>query len=89
MSSSGIRSARDVSLPSGLITLSKLVEAGASPDLAERQVRAGRWQRPARGVYVTSADPLSGLALGHVAEAHVGGRVVVSGSVVLRELGLR
>ena len=89
MSSPGLRRARELSLPSGLITLSRLVDSGASPDMAERQVHAARWQRPARGVYVTSADPLSGLALGHAAEAYVAGRVVVSGSVVLRELGLR
>lgn len=73
----------------GLLTTSQLREAELDPRLAERQVRGGRWQRPARGVYAPHARPLSGLELGHAAAALAGDRVVLSGLVVLRELGMR
>ncbi len=49
----------------------------------------GALQRPARGVYVTHARELTGLELGHAAAALAGDRVVLSGLVVVRELGLR
>jgi len=73
----------------GIVTTRDLRAAGIDPRVAERQVRAGRWQRPARGVYVPHDQPLSGLTLGRVARVLAGDRVVVSGLVVLRELGLR
>ncbi len=50
--------------------------------MAKRQVLAGHWQRPARGVYVTHARELTGLELGHAAAALAGDRVVLSGLVV-------
>jgi hypothetical protein len=74
---------------SGVLTTSLLHAEGLDPRLAERQVRAGRWQRPARGVYVPHARPVTGLELGHAAAALAAERVVLSGLVVLRELGLR
>ena len=73
----------------GMITTRELLAAGLDPRVAERQVRAGRWQRPARSVYVLHDQPLSGLQLGRAAAALAGERVVVSGLVALRELGLR
>jgi hypothetical protein len=73
----------------GLVTRQQLVGAGVSPRVAEREVAAGRWQRPALGVYVTHARPLRGLDLGRTAAALAGGRVVLSGLVPLRELELR
>jgi hypothetical protein len=74
---------------SGVLTTSQLRAAGLDPRLAERQLRAGHWQRPARGVYLPHARPPTGLELGQVAAALAGERVVLSGLVVLRELGLR
>ena len=73
----------------GIVTTADLVSADLDPAVAARQVRAGNWQRPARGVYVTSDRPLTGLDLGRVAGRLAGARVVISGLVVLRELGLR
>jgi hypothetical protein len=90
MSSPGLELAQDLARTSGgVLTRSQLLRAGCSPRMADRQVRAGRWQRPARGVYVPHNRELTGLDLGHVAAARAGSRVVVSGLVVLRELGLR
>lgn len=88
MGSPGIERALALAV-SDVITSSQLRAAGLSTRIAERQVRAGRWQRPAREVYVPHARALTGLELGHVAAALVGTPVVVSGLVVLRELGLR
>lgn len=73
----------------GMVTTAQLVAAELDPRVAERQVRRRSWQRPARGVYVPHCRPLTGLDLGHVAGKVAGQRVVVSGLVVLRELGLR
>lgn len=73
----------------GLLTLSQLKAAGCSPDAAERQVRAQRWQRPARAVYALHERELTGLELGRAASLLTGTPVVISGLVVLRELGLR
>lgn len=72
-----------------IVTTADLVTAGLDPAVAERQVRARNWQRPARGVYVTSDRQLTGLDLGRVAGRLAGRRLVVSGLVVLREVGLR
>ena len=73
----------------GVVTAAQLRAAGCSPRLGERQVRAGAWQRPARGVYVVHARELTGLDLGRAAAALAGTRTVVSGLVAVRELGLR
>lgn len=73
----------------GVLTLRVLRDAGIGRDVAERQVRAGRWQRPARGIYVPHARDLTGIELGHVAAAHARSGMVLSGLVVLRELELR
>jgi hypothetical protein len=72
-----------------IVTTELLADAGVPRAVAARHVRAGRWQRPARGVYVTDARELTGLDLGRVARALTGGRVVVTGLVACRELGLR
>lgn len=90
MSSAAIRRAVELArLSHGIVTTQQLLTAKLRPAMAKRQVQAGRWQRPARGVYVTHRRPLTGLDLGHVAAALVDGRVVLSGLVVARELGLR
>jgi hypothetical protein len=68
---------------------SDLRAAGFSNDHAEREVRAGRWQRPLRGVYLPHNRPATDQELVAIAEAHAGRDFVVSGLVVLRELGLR
>ena len=73
----------------GVVTAAQLRAAGCSPRLGERQVRAGAWQRPARGVYVVHARTLTGLELARAAAALAGTRTVMSGLVAARELGLR
>lgn len=73
----------------GIVTTAEIVAAKLDPRVAERQVRAGNWQRPARGIYVPLSAELSGLDLGRVAMRLAGERVVISGLVPLRELGLR
>lgn len=71
------------------VTTAQLRNAGIDPRVAQRQLRAGHWQRPARGVYVPHRRTLSGTELGHAAAALAGGRVVVTGLVAARLLGLR
>lgn len=73
----------------GIITTAELLAGGQDPRVAERQVRAERWQRPARGVYVTHDRSLTGWELGDVARRVAGDRMVLSGLVVLSTLGLR
>lgn len=73
----------------GVVTAQQLIDGGCHPRWADRQVRRGSWQRPARGVYVPHDQPLSGLDLARAAGALAGSGVVVSGLVVLRELDLR
>lgn len=90
MGSPGISDILELARPAdGIITTADMVAAGLDPAVAARQVRVGNWQRPARGVYVTSDRALTGLDLGHVAARLAGAPLVISGLVVLRELGLR
>lgn len=73
----------------GVVTAAELAAAGCSPRLAERQVRAGRWQRTAHGVYLPHDRPPTTMELGHAAGRLTGSRVVVSGLLAVRQLGLR
>lgn len=73
----------------GVLTTTALRAAGINPRVAERQVRSGRWQRVAHGVYLPHLRDPTGLEMGHAAAALAGDDVVLSGLVVLRELGLR
>lgn len=72
-----------------VVTVTDLKAEQVSRDAAERRVRGKTWQRPARGVYVKHAEPLSRLELGHVAAAYAGDDLVLTGLVVLHELELR
>jgi len=90
MASRGITAIQELArLQDDIVTTADLVAADLDPAVAARQVRAGNWQRPARGVYATCHRELSGLDLGRVARRLTESRVVLSGLVVLRELGLR
>lgn len=89
MRSPTLATALALAASTGVVTTGQLIAAGCSPRLADRQVRAGHWQRPARSVYVPHVRALTGLDLGRAAAALAGGRVVVSGLVACRELGLR
>jgi len=90
MSSAAIRRAVHLARRShGILTTKQLRSAGFRDGMAKRQVFAGHWLQPARGVYVTHSRELTGLELGHAAVALAGDRVVLSGLVVVRELGLR
>ena len=73
----------------GVVTARELITAGCHPRWADRQVRGGAWQRPARAVYVAHDRPMTGLDLGRAARALAGTDVVLSGLVVLHELELR
>lgn len=75
--------------PGDVVTRKQLLEAGYHPRWADRQVRRGLWQRPARGTYVVGSAPLTGLDLGRVAQALADSDVVLSGLIALHELGLR
>ncbi|MCU1589053.1 MAG: hypothetical protein JWP11_309 [Frankiales bacterium] len=70
-------------------TVTDLLAEKMSRDAMERRVRSGAWQRPARGVYVLHDRLLTPVDLGHVAAAYAGKDLVISGLVVLHELGLR
>lgn len=76
-----------MSLPS-VMTSSDLARHGVSNDLAERRATARVWQRGARGIYLTHAQPPSDAELVEIARRHVGEEFVVSGTVVLRALEL-
>jgi hypothetical protein len=70
-------------------SLAELIAAGMSKDAVERRVRSGAWQRPTRAVYVKHPRPLSARELGEVARAYAGKESVLTGLLVLHELGLR
>lgn len=70
-------------------TVADLFLDNMSRDAMERRVRSGHWQRPARGIYVKHNRPLTPIDLAHVAAAYAGAELVVTGLVVLHELGLR
>jgi hypothetical protein len=57
-------------------------------DFAEREAREKRWQRGARGVYLTHPDPPTDGELCQVARAHVGEDFAVTGLLVLRAMRL-
>lgn len=60
-----------------------------SQDAAERAVRSGRWQRPAYGVYLTSAQPPTDHDLLAIAAAYVRGPFIVTGLLALRAFEVR
>lgn len=60
-----------------------------SHDAAERAVRAGRWQRPAYGIYLLSSQPPTDADLLGIAAAYVRGPFLVTGLLVLRAFELR
>ena len=69
-----------------VITTSDLRALRVHNGVAARHADAGTWQRGARGLYVTG--DLSSADLVEVARAHVGAAFVVTGLLVLAELGL-
>jgi hypothetical protein len=72
----------------GALQRAELAALGISGDAAERAVAAGRWTHLARGWYVPRPGPLTPLALARAAGVYAGIDCVVSGLVVLHELGL-
>lgn len=72
-----------------VVTAAELRQLGTSLDVADRQVRGGRWQRAARGIYLTHARSATDAELVAVARAYSGRDAVITGALVLRQLGLR
>lgn len=70
-------------------TTSDLASTGISRDAAERRVKVGAWQRPARAVYVQHGRALTPVELGHVASAYVGEPCAITGLAALHELECR
>lgn len=66
-----------------VVTVAELTKAEVSPRFAQRMVARGRWQRVARGTYVTHTRPLTNLELARAAAAYVDGRCIVTGLLVL------
>lgn len=60
-----------------------------SQDAAERAVKAGRWQRPAYGIYLTSREAPTDRDLMAIAAAYVRGPFIVTGLLALRACELR
>jgi hypothetical protein len=81
------RAALDVAR--GVHPLGHLLARGLSREAVDREVALGRWQRPARAVLVSHADPLTDVERVEVGRAHAGEDAVLTGGVVLRRLGLR
>lgn len=75
--------------PGRIVTTAQLRAAGISRRLAEREVSAARWQRGARGIYLPRPGPPVAADLVEASAAHVGGPFLVTGCLVLAELGLR
>lgn len=72
-----------------VVTAPELRRLGLALDVADRQVRLGRWQRAARGIYLTHSRAPSGGELVEVARCHAGDGAVITGMLVLHQLGLR
>jgi hypothetical protein len=71
-----------------IVTSAGLALLDVPNDRAESEVLAKRWQRGARGIYLTHPDPPTDGELCQVARAHVGEDFIVTGLVVLRALEL-
>src|SRR4051794_24288252 len=56
--------------------------------VGERKVRDRTWKRAARGVLLTDPDSPANEDFVHIAKAHLGADLVVTGLLVLHELGL-
>jgi hypothetical protein len=72
-----------------VVTPALLREKGFSAEVAEFAVAAGDWQRGAHGIYLPHNRCASDLDLVAVAREHLGPEHLVTGLVVLRDLGLR
>ena len=73
----------------GAVCATELRAAGVTLDVADREVRAGRWQRVARGVYVLHDRPLGPADLARAGHAYARAPCVVTGLVAVHLLGLR
>lgn len=76
-------------VPRTVLTASHLRQLGMSRDVADRQVRLGRWQRAARGIYLAHSWPPTDAELVQVARWHAGSDAVVTGLLALRQIGCR
>lgn len=72
----------------GVVTRAQLAACGCDDDLGDRLVRQGAWQRLAPSVYLASTTPPTDAQLVEAARLHVGGRLVVTGSVACRAFGM-
>ena len=90
MTGAGVQRALDLGRrTTGAVSATALRSAGVSLDVADRQVKAGRWQRGARGVYVLHDRPLGPEDLARVGHAYVRAPCVVTGLIAAHLLGVR
>lgn len=73
----------------GAVSATALRAAEVTLDVADRQVRDGRWQRVARGVYVLHDRPLAPEDLARAGHTYARAPCVVTGLVAAHLLGLR
>lgn len=74
---------------SGVVTRAQLVAGGCDDDLGDRLVREGAWLRLAPSVYLAANTTPTHAQRGEAARLHVGDRMVVTGGVACRALGMR
>jgi hypothetical protein len=72
----------------GVITSRQIVNAGCDHELATREVAAGRWQKPAYGVYYAFPEPPTLLQRAWCAQLVGGDTSVVSGPIACHLLGV-
>jgi hypothetical protein len=71
-----------------VISSRQIVDAGCDHELATREVAAGRWQKPAYGVYFAFPEPPTLLQRAWCAQLIGGDRSVVSGALACQLLGV-
>ena len=71
-----------------VIAFRQVVGAGADAHLPAREVAAGRWQQPTRGVYVVGTGELTYLQRAWIAQLVGGEQAVVSGPLCCHVLGI-
>lgn len=74
---------------SGFLSVDDLSSGVFDPDLARREVAAGRWQRPIRGFYVPHTEAIDDETLARLAIAYAGDRSMLTGLIAARALKMR
>lgn len=81
--------AAELAEESGFLTMTDLVQGGFDRDLARREVKAARWQRPIRGYYVPHAKAIDDKTLARLATSYAGEQSLLTGLIAARAMGMR